>query len=200
VASDMSSCPLAVAFAVRTAHLRQQGAELVHVGNQQRFLVFLAPPQSSGRIVQQQAVLDGIVQDHAQRVPRNVEVAGRTVGVVMGLHPVLHLPSSDVVDRDTPEKRGQLIDGGFTALAGTGFECGGGHIQPALGQSADKLPLLLALVVLGEGQQPGIISGDSVHLTAQFGELATGQFLVSRLETAANLLAITFEQGIVNPR
>jgi len=118
----------------------------------------------------------------------------------MGLHPVLHLPSSDVVDRDAPEERGQLIDGGFAALAGPGFERRGSHIQPALGQSADQLALLLALLVLGEGQLPGISCGDSVHLTAQFGELATGQFLVGRLETAANLLAIAFEQGIVNPR
>src|ERR1017187_5355276 len=118
----------------------------------------------------------------------------------MGLNPVLHLPSSDVVDCDAPEERGQLIDGGFTALAGPGFERRGSHIQPALGQSANQLALRLTLVVLGEGQLLGIIAGDSVNLTAQFGELATGQFLVSRLETAANLLAITFEQGIVNPR
>ena len=119
---------------------------------------------------------------------------GALVGSPAG-NPRFDVLQGDSADGQPPGKTRQGPDVPHIAVPGAGLDAGPDQVDPALRRPADQVALR---VVLRERQVPPFAGGDPADLAAQVLHPSSRQFLVDRVQAAAYLLAVSFEDGIVD--
>jgi hypothetical protein len=102
--------------------------------------------------------------------------------------PSVTVTCGDVADRTVFEEGLEVLNAGEPAVVGGFLEAWLDGFQPAVGEFL-------------EGEAAGVLGlAEAGDLLAEVGKATIGKLTIGGLERAAKLLAVTFDEGIVNAR